>query len=107
MQVTGREKVPETMGEWAVLRSDGSAQRLELNWYPAASDFFHGPYRNGDELDHITFRCEDVDRAYAELTARGAKPGLAPFDEGGERLAYVADPDGIWVELVSDSTPHV
>jgi lactoylglutathione lyase len=103
MEVAGRENVKETKGEWAVLRTEGSAQRLELNWYPPGSAFFQGPYRNGDELDHIAFRCEDVDSAYRELVARGAKPGLAPFDEGGERLAYVVDPDGIWIELVSDN----
>src|SRR5439155_19482815 len=72
---------------------------LELNWYPDGSKFFAGPYRNGDELDHIAFECEDVERAYRELQAKGARAGHPPFPEGNSWLAYVEDPDGIWIEL--------
>jgi len=99
MQVVRRQHVPETGGEWAELRSIGSKQMLELNWYPNASRFFAGPYRNGDELDHIAFECEDVERAYRELLEKGARPGHRPFAEGNSWLAYVEDPDGIWIEL--------
>jgi len=99
MQLARRERVPETGGEWAELRSPGSRWILELNWYPEGSEFFRGPYRNGDELDHIAFECEDVQRAYRELLARGAAAGHAPFVEGGTLLAFIQDPDGIWIEL--------
>lgn len=99
MEVRHREKVPETGGEWAELKSPGSDALLELNWYPEGSPHFRGPYRQGDELDHIAFDCEDVARAYEELLSRGAKPGLPPFLEGRTWLAFVVDPDGIWVEL--------
>lgn len=99
MQVLRRQKVPETTGEWAELKTKDSPVILELNWYPEGSQHFPGPYRNGDELDHIAFDCDDVDQAYQGLLAEGAKPGLPPFDEGGTRLAYVVDPDGIWIEL--------
>ena len=99
MAVDRRQRVPETGGEWAELRSPGTEPILELNWYPDGSPFFNGPYRNGDELDHIAFDCDDVGRAYQELIAAGARPGHAPFREGGSVLAYVQDPDGIWIEL--------
>ena len=99
MQVVRRQPVPETDGEWAELRSVGSAQMLELNWYPDGSKFFTGPYRNGDALDQIAFECEDVERAYRELLAKGARVGHPPFAEGHSLLAYVEDPDGIWIEL--------
>ncbi len=99
MQVVRRQRVRETDGEWAELRSAGSEQMLELNWYPDGSKFFTGPYRNGDELDHIAFECEDVERAYRELLAKGARVGHPPFAEGKSLLAYVEDPDGIWIEL--------
>lgn len=101
MQVRSRETVPETHGEWAELRSPDSPLVLELNWYPEGSKHFRGPYRHGDELDHLAFDCEDADVAYRELVARGAKPALPPFTEGGSRLAFVRDPDGIWIELGS------
>ncbi len=99
MELQGRSKVAETAGELANLKSKDSDQLLELNWYPEKSSHFKGPYRNGDELDHLAFGCEDVPRAYKELLSKGAKPGLPPFLEGGTWLAYVVDPDGIWIEL--------
>ena len=106
MQVSAREKVAETHGEWAELRSPDSPLVLELNWYPEGSRHFRGPYRRGDELDHLAFDCEDADAAYRELMAKGAKPALPPFTEGGSRLAFVKDPDGIWIELGSQAHPH-
>ncbi|MEK6988476.1 MAG: VOC family protein [Candidatus Thermoplasmatota archaeon] len=99
MEVLRRQRVAETGGEWAELKSRDSDHVLELNWYPEGSTYFKGPYRNGDELDHVAFECEDVGRAYAELLAKGAGPGLPPFLEARTWLAYVVDPDGIWIEL--------
>jgi len=99
MEVGARVRVAETGGELVELRSPGALTVLELNWYPEGSAFFKGPYRNGDELDHLAFACDDVEAAYWELLRQGAKPGLAPFPEGGTTLAYVQDPDGIWIEL--------
>lgn len=105
MTVRRRERVPETEGEWAELQSDGSPQTLELNWYPEGSPYFQGPYRNGDELDHVAFACDDVGSAYRELLERGARPGVPPFREGGTILAFVQDPDGIWIELFPKAAP--
>src|SRR2546421_3884892 len=99
MPLSRRERVREPGGAWAELRSHGSRWILDLNSYPDGSEFFRGPYRNGDELDHIAFECEDVQRAYRELLARGATAGHAPFVEGGTLLAFIQDPDGIWIEL--------
>lgn len=105
MKVVRREKVPETSGEWAELRSEGSPQILELNWYPEGSPHFPGPYRSGHELDHVAFDCEDAAAAYRELVAGGARPALEPFRESDTILAYVEDPDGIWIELASPARP--
>jgi lactoylglutathione lyase len=106
MHVVRRERVAETGGEWVELQSPGSRWILELNWYPEGSAFFRGPYRNGDELDHIAFECEDVERAYRELLAGGAAAAQAPFVEGGSLLAFVKDPDGIWIELTGPNEPR-
>jgi lactoylglutathione lyase len=104
MGLRNRERVPETGGEWAELVSPGSRLILELNWYPEGSEHFPDEYRLGSELDHLAFDCEDADVGYRELVAAGAKPALAPFTEGGTRLAFVQDPDGIWIELSSKAT---
>lgn len=106
MQVLRRQRVPETGGEWVELKSGGSDALLELNWYPEGSQHFRGPYANGDELDHIAFECDDARSAFDRLLAQGARPGLSPFLEGKTWLAYVVDPDGIWIELYSPADPH-
>ncbi len=102
MWLRKREKVPETGGEWAELTSEGSPQLLELNWYPEGSVHAPDKYRLGNELDHLAFDCDDADAAFHELVAQGVKPALPPFTEGGNRLAFVEDPDGIWIELSSE-----
>lgn len=93
-------------GIWVHLKLPGSQQRLELNYYPAGSRF-HEPWMKGTEFDHFGFFVDDVDLWYARMRMRGAGIGAAPWSEfptsaatRGERLAYVTDPDGNWVEFV-------
>lgn len=85
-------------GSFVHLKKPGSAQRLELNYYPASNRFYER-YRPGTEMDHIGFWAKDVDKTYADLIRKGAKKAVAPFSDNGERLAYVKDPDGVWIEL--------
>ena len=98
MRVTWRMKIRETGGAIAVLKSARTTQRLELNWYPPRGRYRR--YREGDELDHLAFSVPDVDRFLRDH--RGSfKVVMRPFDEGGDRLAYVTDPDGVWIELMA------
>jgi lactoylglutathione lyase len=54
----------------------------------------------------VGFKVPDVDAAYAELVAGGARAVRPPVDRPwGQRTAYVADPDGHLVELV-DADPR-
>jgi len=85
-------------GVFVHLKKPGSSQRLELNYYPAGNRFYE-KYRMGTEMDHIGFSVEDVDRTYKRAISKGAKRAAAPFSNNGERLAYVKDPDGIWIEF--------
>jgi lactoylglutathione lyase len=52
---------------------------------------------------HIAFDVPDLDDAYARVLALGARPVMAPqpSPEAGVRMAFVADPEGNLVELVS------
>jgi lactoylglutathione lyase len=86
-------------GIWVELKSPGSPQRLELNWYPPGSRFYT-KYRKGEELDHVAFRVTDVDRSFREVTAKGARPEVEPFKESRYAFAFISDPDGIWIELL-------
>jgi catechol 2,3-dioxygenase-like lactoylglutathione lyase family enzyme len=50
----------------------------------------------------LGFLVEDVDRAFAELAARGAEKVTAPTDRAwGQRTAYLRDPDGHLIELAA------
>ena len=98
MRVTWRMKIRETGGEIAVLKSPRGTQRLELNWY--ASRGRYRRYRQGDELDHLAFAVPDVD-AFLRDRRGDFRVVMKAFDEGTDRLAYVADPDGVWIELMS------
>ena len=94
-------KMP-TGGIFVHLVSPRSQQRLELNYYPPGTKYYE-KYRSGSELDHIAFWEKDVDRRYRELIAKGAKKAIEPFSgppNDKYRLAFVKDPDGIWIELI-------
>ena len=81
-------------GLWQELRDPVSGAVLELNYYPGEP-----PYREGDELDHIGFRVDRLEEATERLIRLGARVRIPPFREGGDRLVFLTDPDGVWVEL--------
>ena len=97
MKLVHRSKTP--IGEFAVVRSNDSQHQLEINYYPDNSPA-GGPYIKGSEADHLAFKVEDVDRAVAYLKQKGYAPVLGPKTYGDWQVAYVADPDGIWIELL-------
>ena len=48
----------------------------------------------------IGLRADDVDTLIAELRAKGVTVLREPFDSpAGNRVAYIADPDGTWIQL--------
>jgi catechol 2,3-dioxygenase-like lactoylglutathione lyase family enzyme len=81
-------------GIWEELEDPETRALLELNFYPDDP-----PYREGDELDHLGFEVRELDSLVRKLEALGAKVRIAPFREGPDRLVFLADPDGIWIEL--------
>ncbi len=85
--------IKETGGKVAWLRSKGSKQILELNWYPEGYE-----YGASSGLDHLAFQVDDVAEVYSRMvkTHEGV---LKPFIEGRWKLAFVKDPDGNWIEL--------
>lgn len=86
-------------GVFVQLKGPRSKQLLELNYYPPKAKY-HERYDSGSELDHLAFWTSDVDKRFKELISNGAKPAIKPFSEDGYRLAFVKDPDGIWIELM-------
>ncbi len=79
--------------------SINSEQKLELNYYPPGKKYWE-EYVEGSELDHLAFRCENVRESYRKLLAGGGTSAIEPWDEGNSTLAFVRDPDGVWIELI-------
>ena len=102
MKEVGRGKM-QAGGTYVELKSEGSDQLLELNYYPPGSRFFE-EYVEGSELDHLAFSCDNVRRSYDKALAGGATSAVEPWDERGSTLAFVRDPDGVWIELHSKAT---
>lgn len=86
-------------GIYVHLRSPGSEQDLELNYYPPDTTYFE-PYQAGSECDHLAFWSDDVHADYAKTLAGGATSAIAPWTESGYTLTFIRDPDGIWIELM-------
>ena len=95
MTLEGRGKIAATKGEVAGLRSKGSKQILELNWYPRRR------YRAGSELDHLAFDVGDgdVETEIKRLLTMGATRARPTEVRPKYIVGFVKDPDGVWLEL--------
>jgi catechol 2,3-dioxygenase-like lactoylglutathione lyase family enzyme len=98
MKETSRGKM-HAGGIFVHLKSKDSEQELELNYYPPGKKYYED-YVEGSELDHLAFWCKDVRRDYKKALAGGATIAIAPWNESGYTLAFVRDPDGVWIELI-------
>jgi lactoylglutathione lyase len=91
-------------GRWERLEDPVSGAALELNFYPDSPTF-----REGDELDHLAFRVDRLTEQIERLVKLGARIRIPETEEGGTRLAFVTDPDGVWIKLfersASDEAP--
>ena len=60
-------------------------------------------YDGGERFGHFAFDVDDIDAEYARLVAAGGTEvgrAPAPLQGDGHRIAFVADPDGNWIELI-------
>ncbi len=89
-------------GTWVHLKFPGSHHRLELNYYPRGSEFYE-PFRRGTEFDHFGFLFADLDRWVTKARRAGARV-RAEVPDGRNKLVYVEDPDGIWLEFIGPQT---
>ena len=86
-------------GVWVLLEDRVSHQHLELNWYPAGSKY-DAPYSVGEAHDHLGFRTPDVTAATTRLIEHGGKLVEKWEENGVVEIAYLTDPDGLWIELI-------
>jgi lactoylglutathione lyase len=99
MTLVERMTTAPTKGEVATLRSPGSEQELELNFYGEESRFW-APYSNGEDLDHLAFKVRDLVATVRDLRRKGVEIIVEPYSIGDWSEAYIRDPNGIWIELL-------
>ncbi len=94
-----RRGTMEHGGIWVLLQDPVSRQRLELNWYPPRSKYAV-PYAVGEGLDHIGFRMPNLRGAVRRLVRAGARLVDRLEENGVLEVAFLTDPDGLWIELI-------
>lgn len=93
MNVRSPKEIMQTNGEMAVLESNGSDHRLEITHYAGQA------YAVRDQLDHIAFEVENLTEALTELKTKEIEPESYVRQSDNAKWTYIADPDGIWIEL--------
>jgi lactoylglutathione lyase len=95
-----RRRIPENRAEIAFVRDPASGARIELTHWDGKDSF-----DAGEQLDHLAFEVADLDRWLAEVRARGVRVAKEPFRlEGGSgRIAFVLDPNDVWIEMIERS----
>jgi lactoylglutathione lyase len=99
MKQTGRAKVEAAEGEVASLASEEGGHEIELNYYPKGSKFYRD-FSSGEELDHLAFKVDNLDKALEEA-AKAGHPMVLDVKGKTSRWAYIQDPNGIYIELMS------
>ncbi len=92
-----RREIPENHAEIAFVRDPLSGARVELTHWQGKDAF-----EPGEQLDHLAFEVEDLDEALARARAEGARVAKEPFrlSGGSSRLAFLLDPNEVWIELI-------
>ena len=93
-----RRKVLEKADATLVFLADATGgHAIELTFNHDGRD-----YELGDQFGHFAFGVGDLDQAAAELDQHeiGFSRGPYRVTEGGSRIAFIKDPDGIEIELI-------
>jgi lactoylglutathione lyase len=80
----------------AFLKVPNSEELIELCSFPPS-----GPVKVQEDLVHLAFEVENLDRTIETLTARGVKITDGPTrTSSGSRFIFIDAPDGYEVELI-------
>jgi lactoylglutathione lyase len=99
MKFTGKSKIVSSKGEVANLESENGGSTIGLNYYERDSPQY-SDYVVGEGLDHLAFQIEDLDHAL-EIANSMAYTISGEVKGENSRWAYVEDPNGMWIELVT------
>ncbi|MGA2665754.1 MAG: VOC family protein [Nitrososphaerales archaeon] len=95
MTLASRREIKQNNAEIAFLNIGGTNHAIELTWWKDKKD-----YAEGDQLDHIAFGVKDLQASVETMRAEGVEVAREPYSLGSSRIAFVKDPNGIWLELI-------
>jgi lactoylglutathione lyase len=97
LKLRTRREIPENNAEIAFLTDDQSDVQLELTYWKEKKD-----WNQGDELDHLAFGVQDMDQAMKWFKDNNVEITKEPYSLRGSttRIAFIADPNGIWLEII-------
>jgi lactoylglutathione lyase len=92
-----RRPIPENHAEIAFVRDPETDARVELTCWEG-KDLIEP----GEQLDHLAFAVSDLDAALASARSHGARVAKEPYrlQGGSGRIAFLLDPDDVWIELI-------
>ncbi len=97
-----RRTIPENQAEIAFVRDPASGARIELTHWDGKEAF-----DAGEQLDHLAFEVADLDAWLDAARRRGVRVAKEPYRlaGGSGRIAFVLDPNDVWIELIETRAP--
>ncbi|HYB78841.1 MAG TPA: VOC family protein [Thermoplasmata archaeon] len=97
LQFERRRTIPENHAEIAFVRDPASGARVELTHWDGKDSF-----EPGEQLDHLAFEVEELDRTLMRLRTKNVRVAKEPYrlSGGSSRIAFVLDPNDVWIELI-------
>jgi lactoylglutathione lyase len=92
-----RRTIPENHAEIAFVRDPVSGARVELTHWEGKDTF-----EAGEQLDHLAFEVEDLDRFLLKVRTKNVRVAKEPYrlSGGSSRIAFILDPNDVWIELI-------
>lgn len=97
-----RRPIPENHAEIAFVRDPESGAQIELTYWEGK-----GSFDAGEQLDHLAFHVPDLDQFLEAARANGVRVAKEPYSlkGGSSRLAFILDPNDVWIELIETAPP--
>ena len=97
-----RRAIPENHAEIAFVRDPASGARVELTHWDGKESF-----ETGEQLDHLAFEVEDLERFLLRARTKGIRVAKEPYrlSGGSSRIAFILDPNDVWIELIERTPP--
>lgn len=85
------------------LKDEKSCCEIELTYNHTLPE---GGYNHGNYFGHLAFEVDNMDKFTETLENNGLQYFREPFQlkEGGSKISFVKDPDGIIIELIEKKT---